>query len=112
MQHGYPARILIPGLYGMKGPKWLDSIQLVNHETGGYWEQQGWDHNPVVKTTSRFDTPRDGAILKLGSDADLRGGLPDQGSRDRRLGKRAGRARVGELPERRERLPHDPGERL
>ncbi|TMC82333.1 MAG: hypothetical protein E6I61_03635 [Chloroflexi bacterium] len=67
MQHGYPARVLIPGLYGMKGPKWLDSIQLVNHETGGYWEQQGWDHNPVVKTTARFDVPHDGDILKLGS---------------------------------------------
>ncbi|TMD70954.1 MAG: hypothetical protein E6I81_12495 [Chloroflexi bacterium] len=51
----------------MKGPKWLDTIELVNHETGGYWEQQGWDHNAVVKTTARFDAPRDGDILKLGS---------------------------------------------
>lgn len=64
--HGYPARILIPGHYGMKGPKWLDSIDLVNHEAGGYWEQQGWDHNAVAKTTARFDVPRDGAILKAG----------------------------------------------
>jgi DMSO/TMAO reductase YedYZ molybdopterin-dependent catalytic subunit len=79
MLHGYPARILIPGLYGMKGPKWLDSVQLVNHETGGYWEQQGWDHNPVVKTTSRFDTPRDGDILKLGP-LDL-GGVAFAGTR-------------------------------
>ncbi len=66
MLHGYPSRILIPGHYGMKGPKWLDSIELVNHETGGYWEQQGWDHNAVVKTTARFDVPRDGDIVKLG----------------------------------------------
>ena len=66
-QHGYPARILIPGHYGMKGPKWLDAIDLVNHETGGYWEQQGWDHNAVVKTTSRLDAPRDGEIIKLGT---------------------------------------------
>lgn len=65
--HGFPARMLIPGHYGMKGPKWLDSIELVNHESGGYWEQQGWDHNAVVKTTSRFDVPRDGEIVKLGS---------------------------------------------
>ena len=65
--HGYPARILIPGHYGMKGPKWLDRIDLVNHETGGYWEQQGWDHNAVVKTTSRIDVPRDGDIIKLGA---------------------------------------------
>jgi DMSO/TMAO reductase YedYZ molybdopterin-dependent catalytic subunit len=64
--HGYPARMVIPGHYGMKGPKWLDSIQLTNHETGGYWEQQGWDHNAIVNTTSRIDAPRDGDIVKLG----------------------------------------------
>lgn len=67
MAHGYPARILIPGHYGMKGPKWLDSIELVNHEAGGYWEQQGWDRNAVIKTTSRFDLPRKGDIIKLGT---------------------------------------------
>ncbi len=65
--HGYPARILIPGHYGMKGPKWLNAIELTNHETGGYWEQQGWDHNAVVKTSARFDVPRDGDIVKLGA---------------------------------------------
>ncbi len=54
--HGFPARILLPGHYGMKGPKWLDSIELVDHESGGYWEAQGWDH-----------LPRDGAIIKLGA---------------------------------------------
>lgn len=64
--HGFPARILIPGHYGMKGPKWLEAIQLVDHESGGYWEQQGWDHNAVVKTTARFDVPGDGEIIKLG----------------------------------------------
>jgi DMSO/TMAO reductase YedYZ molybdopterin-dependent catalytic subunit len=64
--HGFPARMLIPGHYGMKGPKWLDTINVVDHESGGYWEQQGWDHNAVVKTTARFDVPRDGFILKLG----------------------------------------------
>jgi len=65
--HGYPARVLVPGHYGMKGPKWLTSIDLVDHESGGYWEQQGWDHNAVVKTTARFDMPRDGDIAKLGA---------------------------------------------
>jgi DMSO/TMAO reductase YedYZ molybdopterin-dependent catalytic subunit len=64
--HGFPARMVIPGLYGMKGPKWLDRIDLVNHESGGYWEQQGWDHNPIVKTTSRIDMPKDGDVIKLG----------------------------------------------
>jgi DMSO/TMAO reductase YedYZ molybdopterin-dependent catalytic subunit len=66
MGHGFPARMLIPGHYGMKGPKWLDSITVVDHEAGGYWEQQGWDHNAVIKTTARFDVPREGDIVKLG----------------------------------------------
>ena len=64
--HGFPARVLLPGHYGMKGPKWLVSIDLVDRETGGFWEQQGWDHNAVVKTTARFDAPRDSDIVKLG----------------------------------------------
>jgi DMSO/TMAO reductase YedYZ molybdopterin-dependent catalytic subunit len=67
MSHGFPARILIPGHYGMKGPKWLENIDLGTQETRGYWEQQGWDPNVLVKTTSRFDVPRDGDILRLGS---------------------------------------------
>ena len=79
MAHGFPARIVIPGRYGMKSPKWLDSIELVNHETGGYWEQQGWDHNAVVKTTSRFDMPRDGDIFKVGAIA--LGGVAFAGTR-------------------------------
>jgi len=66
-QHGFPARILIPGHYGMKGPKWLDAIDLVDSEVKGYWEQQGWDHNAVVKTMSRFDAPGDGDIVKVGA---------------------------------------------
>jgi DMSO/TMAO reductase YedYZ molybdopterin-dependent catalytic subunit len=65
--HGFPARMLIPGHYGMKGPKWLESIDLVDHESGGYWEQQGWDHNAVVRTTARFDVPHEGDILKVGT---------------------------------------------
>ncbi len=65
--HGFPARMLIPGHYGMKGPKWLEAIELVDHESGGYWEQQGWDHNAVIRTTARFDVPHDGDIVKLGT---------------------------------------------
>jgi DMSO/TMAO reductase YedYZ molybdopterin-dependent catalytic subunit len=67
MGHGYPARMLVPGHYGMKGPKWLDSITVVSNESGGYWEAQGWDHNAVIKTTARFDVPLDGQIMKLGT---------------------------------------------
>jgi DMSO/TMAO reductase YedYZ molybdopterin-dependent catalytic subunit len=65
--HGFPARMLIPGHYGMKGPKWLESITVVDRESGGYWEQQGWDHNAVVKTTARFDVPGEADIIPVGT---------------------------------------------
>jgi DMSO/TMAO reductase YedYZ molybdopterin-dependent catalytic subunit len=65
-KHGFPARVLIPGHYGMRAPKWLDEIELTDSESGGYWEGQGWDHQAVVKTTSRFDTPQNGALLGPG----------------------------------------------
>src|SRR5256884_344051 len=67
VNHGFPARVLIPGHYGMKWPKWLESIDLVSQEARGYWEQQGWDHNALVKTTARFDLPQDGEIIKVGA---------------------------------------------
>jgi DMSO/TMAO reductase YedYZ molybdopterin-dependent catalytic subunit len=62
--HGFPARILIPGHYGMKGPKWLDSIEAAPRVVDGYWENQGWNRDAVVKTMSRIDVPADGAILR------------------------------------------------
>lgn len=62
--HGFPARIVVPGHYGMKGPKWLDSIDLASQDDGGYWETQGWDRSALVKTTARFDVPNDGDIAK------------------------------------------------
>lgn len=61
--HGFPARILIPGHYGMKGPKWVDAIELLAGQANGYWEDQGWDRAAVVKTTARIDLPRQGDLL-------------------------------------------------
>jgi DMSO/TMAO reductase YedYZ molybdopterin-dependent catalytic subunit len=65
--HGFPARVLIPGRYGMKGPKWLASIELAGSELRGYWELQGWDHNAVVKTMAKFDVPVEGDIVRSGA---------------------------------------------
>jgi DMSO/TMAO reductase YedYZ molybdopterin-dependent catalytic subunit len=61
--HGFPARILVPGYYGMKQPKWLGSIEVVDRPYRGYWEQRGWIKEAVVKTMSRIDTPRSGATF-------------------------------------------------
>jgi DMSO/TMAO reductase YedYZ molybdopterin-dependent catalytic subunit len=64
--HGFPARVLIPGRYGMKGPKWLTAIKLATSEPTGYWEGQGWNPNAPVQTTARIDVPAEGAIRQLG----------------------------------------------
>lgn len=62
--HGFPARVLIPGRYGMRGPKWLESITFTSEEGSGYWEGQGWTHEAVVKTTARVDVPTAGALVR------------------------------------------------
>lgn len=77
-EHGHPARLLVPGRYGMKGPKWLQDVELGAAESGGYWEQQGWNRAAVVRTMSRIDTPVDGAIL---SGAVTVGGIAFAGTR-------------------------------
>jgi DMSO/TMAO reductase YedYZ molybdopterin-dependent catalytic subunit len=56
-EHGFPARLRLPALYGMLNPKWVQSIELVDHPVLGYWAQQGWSPTAVVRTESRIDTP-------------------------------------------------------
>ena len=54
--HGYPARLLVPGIYGMKNVKWLTRIELVDEDYRGYWQKRGWSDRAVVRTMSRIDT--------------------------------------------------------
>lgn len=61
--HGFPARLLIPGVYGMKNGKWLVSLELGPGGYTGYWEQQGWTREARVKLMSQIDVPRDGDFL-------------------------------------------------
>jgi DMSO/TMAO reductase YedYZ molybdopterin-dependent catalytic subunit len=66
-QHGYPARFIFPGHYGMKQPKWVTRIRFSASDQPGYWENNGWDEQAVVKTMSRIDAPADGAALPAGT---------------------------------------------
>ncbi len=59
-EHGYPARLLVPGRYGMKQPKWLEEIEVVDRPHTGYWEERGWSKAAFVKTMARIDTPAEG----------------------------------------------------
>lgn len=56
-EHGFPVRLLVPGLYGMKNPKWIIKIEVVDYDFKGFWEAQGWSDEAVVKTMSKFTTP-------------------------------------------------------
>jgi len=55
-EHGFPLRIYIPDRYGMKQPKWIESIEMTDHWEPGYWVVRGWDKEARMKTTSVIDT--------------------------------------------------------
>lgn len=61
-EHGAPARLLLPGVYGMKNVKWVTALDVVSDNVRGYWQQRGWSDAAVVKTTSRIDFPRRGGV--------------------------------------------------
>ena len=54
-EHGFPLRVYIPNLYGMKQPKWIASMEAMDHEEAGYWVVRGWDAKARMKATSVID---------------------------------------------------------
>jgi hypothetical protein len=65
-EHGYPARLLIPGIYGMKNVKWLTGISIVANDFKGFWQQQGWDDAAPYQTESRIDVPHSRDTIATG----------------------------------------------
>jgi DMSO/TMAO reductase YedYZ molybdopterin-dependent catalytic subunit len=57
-RHGFPARIVVPGLYGEKNVKWVTRIEVVDFDAKGFYEQQGWGPNFVIPTRSDIFAPR------------------------------------------------------
>jgi DMSO/TMAO reductase YedYZ molybdopterin-dependent catalytic subunit len=55
-EHGFPLRIYIPDIHGMKQPKWIDSIEATDHWEQGYWVQRGWNDVAQMHATSIIDT--------------------------------------------------------
>jgi DMSO/TMAO reductase YedYZ molybdopterin-dependent catalytic subunit len=58
-EHGFPARLLVPGRYGFKSVKWLEELEVLTTSPLGYWEERGWDAAGFIRTESRFDVPMD-----------------------------------------------------
>ncbi len=66
LDHGYPARLLVPNIYGMKNVKWVRSIECVTFDFLGYWMERGWSDIAVVNTNTRIDTPSRSAKMGAG----------------------------------------------
>ena len=68
VDHGFPARLVVPGLYGyVSATKWLSEIELTTWDAfDGYWISRGWANEGVVKTQSRIDVPRASATVAAG----------------------------------------------
>jgi DMSO/TMAO reductase YedYZ molybdopterin-dependent catalytic subunit len=58
--HGYPARMVVPGLYGfISACKWIERIKLTTYAADtSYWTDRKWDENAPIKISSRIDTPK------------------------------------------------------
>ena len=56
IDHGFPLRIWLPDRFGMKQPRWITEIMVVEDYTEGYWVERGWDEVARVKATSVIDT--------------------------------------------------------
>jgi hypothetical protein len=63
LNHGFPLRLLIPGLYGIKQMKWIVEIEVAGHRPKGYWHKKGWSKEAKVKIISRIDSPLNNEVL-------------------------------------------------
>jgi DMSO/TMAO reductase YedYZ molybdopterin-dependent catalytic subunit len=68
VEHGYPVRMVVPGLYGyVSATKWLTELELTTFDSyDPYWVQRGWAPEAPVRTMSRVDTPRPLATVPSG----------------------------------------------
>jgi DMSO/TMAO reductase YedYZ molybdopterin-dependent catalytic subunit len=68
VEHGFPVRLVIPGLYGyVSACKWITDIEVTTYSANtSYWAQRGWSAQAPIKTESRIDVPTEGASIKAG----------------------------------------------
>lgn len=68
VMHGFPARLIVPGVYGyVSATKWIESIEINRWtDAEGYWVPRGWAREAPIKTQSRIDVPRRGEKIDAG----------------------------------------------
>jgi DMSO/TMAO reductase YedYZ molybdopterin-dependent catalytic subunit len=69
VEHGFPVRMIVPGLYGfVSATKWVVDLEVTRFsDFSAFWTQRGWSSQGPVKTESRVEVPRDGATVRTGS---------------------------------------------
>jgi DMSO/TMAO reductase YedYZ molybdopterin-dependent catalytic subunit len=78
VEHGFPLRIYIPNRYGMKQPKWITSMQVIDEEGPGYWVDRGWSEEAIVHTRAVIDKV---TVQQSGDETILSGGIAFSGAR-------------------------------
>lgn len=76
-EHGYPVRMVVPGLYGyVSATKWLTELTVTRFaDQTAYWTSRGWSERGPIKTASRIDVPREGKDVEAdGEGAVMLGG--------------------------------------
>ena len=73
IEHGFPVRIVVPGLYGfVSATKWITDMELTTFEAKqAYWLQRDWAQRAPIKTMSRIDSP--GSFERISSDTPITG---------------------------------------
>jgi DMSO/TMAO reductase YedYZ molybdopterin-dependent catalytic subunit len=69
VEHGFPVRMVVPGLYGyVSATKWLVDLEVTTYDDfSAYWTDRGWSAKGPIKTQSRVEVPRNGADVRAGS---------------------------------------------
>src|SRR6476469_2187446 len=69
--HGYPARLVVPGLYGfVSATKWVTRLSLSTYaKDTAYWTERKWATDAPIKTSARIDTPKPLSSIRAGRTA-------------------------------------------
>ncbi|WKK70898.1 molybdopterin-dependent oxidoreductase [Rathayibacter oskolensis] len=69
VEHGFPARLVVPGLYGyVSATKWVTELKVTTFaDDVAYWSTRGWTERGPIKIESRIDVPRQGQAIAAGT---------------------------------------------
>jgi DMSO/TMAO reductase YedYZ molybdopterin-dependent catalytic subunit len=75
--HGFPARLIVPPIYGMKNVKWIQKIEAVDEDYKGYWQERNWSDTARYQVWGRIDYP----VIKVKPGPAIATGMASAGDR-------------------------------